>query len=118
MKVYGVPAHLIWLVKALYDKAMGVVRVGGTTTDEFRFKKGVGQGCLISPLLFSLVGEKIMNEVEHGFQQRMGVVIGGREIWNIRYADDTTLLANSKSEIEALAESLRVESGKQGLIDD
>ena len=80
----------------IFDQAKGVVRVGYEHTKEFRFRKGVRQGCLISPLLFNTIGERVMKEVEQRVQEdRPGKIIGGRNIWNVRYADDTTILAES-----------------------
>ncbi len=106
--------HLIWLVKNLYDGATGTVRVQNQRTDSFRFEKGVRQGCLISPLLFNSVGEKIMREVENGFPERPGIVIGGRAIRNLRYADDSTLLSRNKEDLsDNMAEKLRVASEDQ-----
>ena len=115
LRSLGVPQHLTWLLKGLYDHAKGVVRVDGQHTGEFPFEKGVRQGCLVSPILFNAVGEKIMREVEEKLQERPGKVIGGRSVWNIRYADDTTLVARSKEECEAMGEALREVSQQVGL---
>ena len=62
----GVPKHLVWLVRQLYLKAVGTVRVDDGKTDMFAFEKGVRQGCLQSPMLFNVVGEKIMRLVKRG----------------------------------------------------
>ena len=59
----GVPKHLVWLIRQLYLKAVGVVRVGDEITDSFPFEKGVRQGCLLSPMMFSAFGEKILRLV-------------------------------------------------------
>ncbi|XP_078491080.1 uncharacterized protein LOC144747145 [Ciona intestinalis] len=87
------------------NQAKGVVRVNDQHTEEFSFLKGVRQGCLISPLLFNTVGERIMREVEERLTKRSGKVIGGRLIWNIRYADDTTMVAKSREECGVMGEA-------------
>ena len=115
MNEFGVPHHLVWLIKNLYDKATGVVRVADQHTEGFSFQKGVRQGCLISPLLFNTVGERILREVEERLTERPGKVIGGRSIWNLRYADDTTMVARSRDECELMGESLRSVSSDFGL---
>ena len=115
LKEFGVPQHLIWLLNKLYCNAKGVVRVQDQKTEPFRFEKGVRQGCLISPLLFNTAGEKIMREVNSSLPERTGKIIGGQAIWNIRYADDTTLIASNREEIMAAAESLRQSSLGMGL---
>ena len=115
LEEFGVPQHLTWLVKCLYDKAKGVVRVNDQHTEEFSFLKGVRQGCLISPLLFNTIGERIMREVEERLTERPGKVIGGRSIWNIRYADDTTLIAKSREECGGMGEALMNVSAEFGL---
>ena len=86
-------------------------------TEEFRFEKVVRQGCLVSPLLFNVMGEKIMREVEEPVEERPGKVIGGRSIWNIRYADDTTMVAKTREECSQLqmGEVLRDVSRMVGL---
>jgi len=76
LKDFGVPNHLIWLLKGLYDHAKGTVRVDNEHTEEFPFEQGVRQGCLVSPLLFKAIGERIMREVEERLEERPGKVIG------------------------------------------
>ena len=73
------------------------------------------QGCLISPLLFNAVGERIMREVEERLEERPGKVIGGRAMWNIRYADDTTMVGKSREECREMGETLRDASKDMGL---
>ena len=115
LQEFGVPQHLIWLIKNLYDNAIGVVRVEGKKTEPFRFEKGVRQGCLISPLLFNAVGEKIMRVVENNLPDRIGIILAGQAIWNIRYADDTTLIGGNKNNITEMAEKLKHASSDMGL---
>ena len=103
---FGTPKHLVWLLDELYSAATGVIRVTDDHTDQFRFEKGVRQGCIVSPMLFNARGEAIMRQVEESLSDRSGCIIGGRAIWNIRYADDTTLIARSKSELEKQAVEL------------
>uniref|UniRef100_H3A3N0 Reverse transcriptase domain-containing protein n=1 Tax=Latimeria chalumnae TaxID=7897 RepID=H3A3N0_LATCH len=88
---FGVPKHLV----KLYEKANGCVWVLGENTDEFHFEKGVRQGCLLSPMLFNVIGEKITQIVREKIPQSSGCTIGGCVVWNLRYADDIVLLAKS-----------------------
>ena len=118
LKEFGVPQHLIWLISKLYEKARGIVRVLDDHTDSFPFQKGARQGCLISTLLFLVVGEKIMRDVEIKMKEiyeRIGITIGGNEIWNERYADDTTLIAEEKEVIEKMLNLVKEISLKYGL---
>ena len=103
---FGAPKHLVWLLERLYSEATGVIRVADDHSDEFPFEKGVRQGCTVSPLLFNACGEAIMRQVKETLDERPGSIVGGRAIWNIRYADDTTLLARSKTELEKQAAEL------------
>ena len=111
---FGVPRHLVWLIRELYLKAVGRVRTEDGPSDVFAFEKGVRQGCLLSPMLFNVIGGKIMRQVESDMEDG-GCRIGGRNIWNLRYADDTTLLAKSKEELEHLAVSVEENSEVYGL---
>ena len=115
LKEFGVPNHLIWLLKGLYDHAKGIVRVDNEHTEEFPFEKGVRQGCLVSPLLFKIIGERIMRKVEERLEERPGKVIGGRCMWNVRYADDTTMVSRSKEECGKMGEELSRVSKEVGL---
>lgn len=112
---FGAPQHVVWLIKRLYDRAVGVVRLEEQHTEPFKFEKGVRQGCLISPILFNAIGERIMRKVEGRLVERSGKIIGGRCIWNIRYADDTTLVARSSEECNLMAAVLMEESRVMGL---
>ena len=103
---FGTPEHLVWLLEKLYTKANGVIRLAEGHTDQFPFEQGVRQGCIVSPLLFNACGETIMRQVEESLEDRPGCTIGGRAIWNLRFADDTTLLGRSKQELEKQAKEL------------
>ena len=112
----SVPKHLVWLIHGLYKDAKGVMRVGQEKTNSFKFGKGVRQGCLISPTAFIAVGELIMRTVLDVLgRERIGYRTGGRDIWNIRYADDSTLLAESKEDMQLMAEALKRISLEYGL---
>ena len=90
-----IPDHLTCLLRNLYTDQEATVRTGHGTTDGFQFGKGVRQGCIWSPCLFNLYAEYIMRNtgLEEG---RAGIKIAGRNINNLRYADDTTLMAELK----------------------
>ncbi|PIK60804.1 endonuclease-reverse transcriptase [Apostichopus japonicus] len=112
---YGTPKHLVWLLERLYSEATGVIRVEDDHTDQFPFEKGVRQGCIVSPLLFNACGEAILRQVKETLDERSGSIVGGRAIWNIRYADDTTLIARSKTKLEKQAVELEKCSHTFGL---
>jgi len=80
---------LIALLAKLYRKQLAKVKVAGTLSEWFPFKKGVRQGCVLSPYLFNILAKMVMRETLDGFQG--GLVIGGRMITNLRYADDIIL---------------------------
>ena len=86
----GIPDHLICLLRNLYVGQEAAVRTGHGTTDCFHIGKGVGQGCILSPCLFNLYAEYIMRN--SGLEEtQAGIKTAGRNINNLRYADDTTL---------------------------
>ena len=90
------------------------VRTGHGTTDWFQIGKGVHQGCILSPCLFNFCAEHIMRNA--GLEEtQAGIKIAGRNINNLRYADDTTLMAESKEELKSLLMKVKVESEKVGL---
>ena len=103
----GIPDHLICLLRNLYAGQEGTVRTGHETTDWFQNRKGVRQGCVLSPCLFNLYAEYIMRNA--GLDEaQAGIKMAGRNINNLRYADNTTLTTESK-ELEPLEESERAE---------
>ena len=93
----GIPDHLTCLLRNLYAGQEGTVRTGHRTTDCFQIGKGVHQGCILSPFLFNLCAEYIMQNTRLD-EAQTGVKTAGRNINNLRYADDTTLMAESKEE--------------------
>ena len=91
----GIPDHLTCLLRNLYAGQEATVRTGCGTTDWFQTEKGVRQGCILSPCLFNLYAEYIMRNV--GLEEtQAGIKIAERNINNLRYADDTTLMAESE----------------------
>ena len=110
----GIPDHLTCLLRNLYAGQEATVRTGQGTTDWFQIRKGVCQGCILSPCLFNLYAEYIMRNV--GLDEaQAGIKTAGRNINNFRYADDTTLMAESKEELKSLLMKLKEESEKVGL---
>ena len=97
----GIPTHLTRLLRNLYAGQEATVRTGHGTTDWFQIGKGVHQGCILSPYLFNLYAEYIMRSA--GLDEaQAGIKIAGRNINNLRYIGDTTLLAESKEELKSL----------------
>ena len=95
LKEMGIPDHLICLLRNLYTGQEPTVRTGHGTTDLFQIGKGVRQGCILPPCLFNLYAEYIMRNA--GLEEaQAGMKIVGRNINNLRYADDTTLMAESR----------------------
>ena len=102
------------LLRNLYAGQEATVRTGHGTTDWFQTGKGVCQGCILSPCLFNLYAKYIMRNA--GLEEaQAGIKIAGRNINNLRYADDTTLMAESKEELKSLLMKLKEESEKLGL---
>ena len=101
-------------MRNLYAGQEAAVRTGLGTTDWFQIGKGVRQGCILSPCLFNFYAEYIMRNagLEEG---QAGIKIAGRNINNLRYADDTTLIAESEEELKSLLMKVKVESEKVGL---
>ena len=97
----AIPNHLTYLLGNLYAGLDATVRTGHGTTDWFKIKKGVCQGCIFSSCLFNLYAEYIMRKA--GLEEaQAGITIAGRNINNLRYADDTTLMAESEEELKSL----------------
>ena len=95
----GIPDHLTCLLRNLYAGQEATVRTGHGTTDWFQIRRGVHQGCILSPCLFDLYAEYIMRNV--GLDEaQVRIKIAGRNINNLRYADDTTLMAESEKELK------------------
>ena len=109
----GIPDHLTCLLRNLYADQEATVRTGGTT-DWFQIGRGVHQGCILSPCLFNLYAEYIMRNARLD-EAQAGIKIAGRNINNLRYADDTTLMAESEEELKSLLMKVKVESDKVGL---
>lgn len=109
----GVPEHLTTLLQTLYTNSQGVVRIGEVTSEPFCFGKGVRQGCIVSPILFNAYGEYIMRQTCDNWDG--GVRIGGMKVTNLRYADDTTLLAASEIEMSQFLNKMEQISNSLGL---
>ena len=110
----GIPDHLNCLLRNLYAGQEATVRTGHGTTDWFQIGKGIHQGCILSPCLFNLYAEYIVRNT--GLEEaQAGIKIAGRHINNFRYADDTTLMAESEEELKSLLMKMKEESEKVGL---
>ena len=109
----GIPDHLICLLRNLYMDQEATVRTGHGTTDWFQIGKGVRQRCILSPRLFNLHAEYITRNAQLD-EAQAGIKIVGRNVNNLRYADDTTLTAESE-ELKSLLMKVKVESEKVGL---
>ena len=111
LKEMGIPEHLICLLRNLYGGQEATVRTGQGTTDWFQIGKGLRQGCLLSPCLFNLYAEYIMRKA--GLEEaQAGIKIARRNINNLRYADDTTLMAESEEGLKSLLMKVKEESEK------
>ena len=97
----GIADHLTSLLRNLYAGQEATVRTGHGTADWFQIGKGVCQGCMLSPCLFNLYAEYIMQNAGLGKAQA-GIKIARRNVNNLRYADDTTLMAESKEDLKSL----------------
>ena len=107
----GIPDHSTCLLRNLYAGQEATVITGHGTTDWFQVGTGVRQGCILSPCLFNLYAEYIMRNA--GLEEaQAGVKTSQRDINNLRYADDTTLLAESKEELKSLLMKMKEESEK------
>ena len=110
----GIPDHLTCLLRYLYADQEATVRTGHGRTDWFQIGKGVCKGCILSPCLFNLYAEYIMRNA--GLEEtQVGIKIAGRNINNLRYTDDTTLMAESEEELKSLLMKVKEESEKVGL---
>ena len=110
----GIPEHLTCLLRNVYAGQEETVRTGHGTADWFQIGKGVCQGCILSPCLFNLYAEYIMRNARLD-EAEAEIKIAGRNISNLRYADDTILMAESEEELKSLLRKVKVESEKAGL---
>ena len=107
----GIPEHLACLLRNLYAGQEATVRTGHGTTDWFQIGKGVCQGCILLPCLLNVYAEYIMRNA--GLEEaQAGIKIPGRNINNLRYADNTTLMAESEEELKSLLMKVKEESEK------
>ena len=114
LKKTGIPDYLTCLLRNLYAGQEATVRIGRGTTDWFQIGKGVYQGCILSLCLFNLYAEYIMRNA--GLEEtQAGIKIAGRNINNLRYPDDTTLMAESEEELKSFLMKVKEESEKVGL---
>ncbi|XP_011685474.1 PREDICTED: uncharacterized protein LOC105448526 [Wasmannia auropunctata] len=113
LKEMGVPEHLISLIRNLYLDNGAYVKIDSRCSNVFKTRRGVRQGCILSPMLFNSYGEYIIRKTIEDWEG--GFVVGGRKITNLRYADDTVLLATSMDEMEELLRKLVTESEELGL---
>ena len=107
LKEMGISGHLTCLLRNLYAGQEATVRTGHGTTDWFQIGKGVCQGCILPPCLFNLYAEYIMQTARLD-KARTGIKIARRNISNLRYADDTTLMAESEEELKSLLMKVKV----------
>ena len=114
LKEMRIPDHLTCLLRNLYAGQEATVRTGHGTTYWFQIGKGVCQGCILSPCLFNFYAEYIMRSA--GLEEaQAGIKIARRSINNLRYADDTTLMADSEEELKSLLMKVKEQSEKVGL---
>ena len=114
LREMGIPDRLTCLLRNLYAGQEATVRTGHGTTDWFQIGKGVHQGCILSPCLFNFYAAYIMRNA--GLDEaQAGIKIAGRNVNNLRYADDTTLMAESEEKLKSLLMKVKEESEKVGL---
>ena len=114
LKEVGIPDYLTCPLRNLYAGQEATVRTGHGTRDCFQIGKGVRQGCILSPCFFNLYAEYIVRNA--GLEEaQAGIKIARRNINNLRYADDTTLMAESKEKLKSLLMKVKEESEKDGL---
>ena len=110
----GIPDHLTCLLRNLYAGQEATVRTGHGTTDWFQIRKGVRQSCILSPCLFNFYAVYILRNA--GLEEaRAGIKIAGRNINNLRYTDDSTLMAESEEELKSLLMKVKDENEEAGL---
>ena len=108
LKEIGIPDHLTCLLRNLYAGQEATVRTGHGTADCFQIGKGICQGCILSPCLLNLYAEYIMRNARLD-EAQVGIKIASRNINNLRYADDTTLMAELKEELKSLLMKVKEE---------
>ena len=114
LKEMGIPDHLTCLLRDLFAGQEATFRPGHGTTDWFQIGKGVPQGCILSPCLFNFYAEYIMRNA--GLEEtQAGIKMAGRNINNLGYADDTTLMAESEEDLKSFLMKVKEESEKAGL---
>ena len=114
LKEMGIPDHLTCLLKNLYMGQEPTVRTLCENTDRLKIRRGVHHGCIFSPCLFKLYAEYIMRNAGLD-ESQAGIETAGRNINNLRYSDETTLMAESEEELKSLLMRMKEESGKAGL---
>ena len=114
MKEMGIPDHLTCLLRNLYAGQEATVRAGHGTTNWFQIGKGVCQGCILSPCLFNFCAEYIKGNARLG-EAQAEIKISKRNISNLRYADDTSLMAESEEELKSLLMKVKEENENVGL---
>ena len=114
LKEMGISDHLTCLLRNLYAGHEATVRTGHEKTDSFQIGKGVRQGCILSPCLFNLNAAYIIRNAGQ-VEAQAGIKIARRNINNLRYADDTTLMAESEEQLKSLLMKVKEESEKAGL---
>jgi hypothetical protein len=113
LKEMGVPDHLTNLLRNLYESSEAVVRIDNSISDKCKIRKGVRQGCVLSPLLYNIYSEVVMRLTLENWEG--GVKIGGKRLSNLRFADDTLLIANTAEELLELLRRLEEVSHEYGL---
>ena len=114
LKKNGIQDHLTCLLSNLYAGQEATVRTGHGITDSFQIGKGAHQDCILSPCLFNLYAEYIMQNARLE-EAQAGIMIAGRNTNNLRYADNTSLMAESEEELKSLSMKAKEESEKDGL---
>ena len=110
----GIPDHLTCLLRNLYAGQEATVRTGHETTDWFQIGKGVCRGCILSPCFFTCYAEYIMQNA--GLHEaQAGIKVSGRNIINLRYADDTTLMAESEEKLKSFLMKVKEDTETVGL---
>ena len=110
----GIPDHLACLLRYLYSGQEAIVRTEHGTADWFQIRKGVSKGCILSPCLFKLYAEYIMRNAQLD-EAQVGITVGGRNINNLRYAEDTTLMEEHEEKLKSLLLKVKRESETSGL---